>query len=40
MDTEMSIVEEKKDPILPAEPPYQRKRIKHYHEDADGLIRG
>jgi len=40
LDTEMSIVEEHKDPILPAEPPYQRKRIKHYRVHDDGLVRG
>jgi hypothetical protein len=36
----MSIVEENKDPIKPADPPYQRKRMKHYREDPDGLVRG
>jgi len=36
----MSIVEEQKEPILPAEPPYQRKRIKRYRVDEDGMVRG
>ena len=40
LETEMSIVEENQRPIMPAEPPYQRKKLKKYVEGPNGMLHG
>lgn len=40
LETEVSIVEENQRPIQPAEPPYQRKRLKKYVEGPNGVLQG
>lgn len=40
LDTETSIVEEHQRPIQPAEPPYQRKKLKKYVEGPNGVLQG
>lgn len=40
LETEMSIVEENQRPIMPAEPPYQRKKLKKYVEGPNGILHG
>lgn len=40
LDTEMSIVEENQKPIAPAQPPYQRKKLKKYVEGPNGVLQG
>ena len=38
METQQSIAEELAPPILPAEIPYQRKKLKKYYQRDDGFI--
>ena len=40
LETEVSIIEENQRPIQPAEPPYQRKRLKKYVEGPNGVLQG
>lgn len=40
LDTEMSIVEEFQKPIVPSEPPYQRRKLKKYVEGSNGVLQG